>query len=435
MSLHMIGLIGILLVFVLIFLNMPIGVSLAVVGFIGLGIVRGTGSGLSILAVDAFSTSASYTFCVIPLFVSMGFLASETGLSADAFEAIHKWIGHVRGGLAMAATGACAMFAAICGGAVATATTVAAVALPQMRKYKYDDMLSLGVLAAGGNLGFLIPPSMGFILYAIVTEQSIGILFISGVLPGILLTALFMITIWIMCRINPRLASPSPSASWKERILSLRHTIGSILLIILVLGGIYTGLFTPTEAGAIGVFGVIIIGLVYRRLKWQGFLSALRESAKLYGMIFILIIGTMIYSRFLVVTEIPLFLAKTIGAAGFSPYIVLVICLMFYILIGFIMDIMAMLMLTVPILHPVLVSLGFDPVWLAVLTIVTVLMGHISPPVGIVVFGLAGYVRDVPMYTIFRGALPFLVTMLVCLVILVAFPQISLLLPNLMRPG
>jgi len=435
MSLHVIGLIGIIVVFVFIFLNTPIGISLALVGFIGVGIVRGMDSGLSTLGVDAFRTAASYTFCVIPLFVSMGFLASRAGLSDGAFEAIHKWIGHVRGGLAMAATGACAMFAAVCGGAVATATTVAAVALPQMRKYQYNDVLSLGVLAAGGNLGFLIPPSMGFMLYAIITNQSIGILFISGILPGILLTFLFMFTIWIMCRLKPSLAQPSPGASWKERFASTRHTIPSIILILLVLGGIYAGFFTPTEAGAVGVLGVIVIGLANRRLTWQGFISALRESAKLYGMVFILIIGTMIYSRFLVVTEIPMYLSETIAAVEVSPYVVLIICLLFYILIGFIMDIMAMLMLTVPILHPVLVSLGFDPVLLAVLTIITVLMGHISPPVGIVVFGLAGYVRDVPVYTIFRGALPFLGTMLVCLAILIAVPQISLLLPNLMRPG
>ena len=435
MSLTMIGLIGVIVVFVFIFLNMPIGISLALVGFIGLSIVRGIDGGLSILAVDTFRTSASYIFCVIPLFVSMGFLASKAGLSDGAFEAINKWIGHWRGGLAMATTGACAMFAAICGGAVATATTVAAVSLPQMRKYKYDDVLSLGVLAAGGNLGFLIPPSMGFMLYAIITNQSIGILFISGVLPGLLLTVLFMMTIWLMCRINPKLASPSPSASWKERFVALRYTIPSIILIVLVLGGIYAGIFTPTEAGAVGVFGVIVIGLANRRLTWQGFTSALREAAKLYGMVFILIIGTMIYSRFLVVTEVPMFLSETIAVLDVSPYIVLIICLTFYILIGFIMDIMAMLMLTVPILHPVLVALGFDPVWLAVLTIITVLMGHISPPVGIVVFGLAGYVRDVPVYTIFRGVLPFLVTMLVCLAILIAVPEISLLLPNMMRPG
>ncbi len=429
------GLIGIVVVFVFIFLNMPIGISMALVGFIGLGIVRGMEGGLNILAIDAFRTSASYTFCVIPLFVSMGFLASQTGLSDGAFEAIHKWIGHWRGGLAMATSGACAMFAAICGGALATATTVAAVALPQMRKYHYDDKLSLGVLAAGGNLGFLIPPSMGFMLYAIITNQSIGILFISGVLPGILLTLLFMVTIWILCRINPELAQPSPRASWKERFVSTRLTIPSIILIILVLGGIYAGFFTPTEAGAVGVFGVIVIGLANRRLTWQGFISALRESAKLYGMVFLLIIGTMIYSRFLVVTEIPMLLSETIAVLDVSPYVILVIALIFFILIGFIMDIMAMLMLTVPILHPVLVSLGFDPVWLATLTIITVLMGHITPPVGMVVFGLAGYVRDVPVYTIFRGAFPFLGSMLVCLVILIAFPQIALFLPNMMRPG
>ena len=434
MSLAMVGLIGVCLLFVLIFLNMPIGLSLAMVGFIGLGVIRGMEPGLSVLGMEYFRQASKYPFSVIPLFVGMGFLASEVRLSSDAFYAINKWIGHWRGGLAMATTGACGMFAAICGDAIATSTTVAAVALPVMRKHKYANVLSLGCLAAGGNLGFLIPPSLGFIFYAILTEQSVGTLFMSGILPGLLLTGLFMVTIWIMCRINPRLAPPSPKASWRERVGSLRYVIGSLLLIMLVLGGIYAGFFTPTEAGAVGVFGVIVLGLLNRQLTWQGLTSSLYETVKLVGKIFILVIGAMVFSRFMCVTEIPLHLADAIGKLITSPYVVLAIIMIFYILIGFIMDIMSIILLAAPILHPILVGLGFDPVWLAVITMITVLMGHISPPVGIVVYGLSGYVTDVPIFTIFRGALPFLGAMLVCLVILIAFPQISLLIPYMMRP-
>lgn len=435
MSLEMVGLIGIVLLFVLVFLKMPIGLSLATIGFIGVGVIRGMDPGLSVLGMEYFRTAATYQFSVIPLFVGMGFIASEAQLSSDAFYAINKWMGHLRGGLAMATTAACGMFAAICGDAIATATTVAAVSLPEMRKSKYADVLSVGCLAAGGNLGFLIPPSLGFIFYAILTEQSVGTLFMSGILPGVLLTGLFMVTIWIICRIKPQLAPPSPRASWGERLRSVRYIIGSLALIILVLGGIYAGFFTPTEAGAVGVFGGIFLGLINRRLTSQGLVSSLRETARLVGKIFILVTGAMVFSRFMVVSEIPLRLAEAIGALEVSPYVVLAIVLIFYILIGFIMDIMSIILIAAPILHPILVGLGFDPVWLAVITMITVLMGHISPPVGIVVYGLSGYVRDVPVFTIFRGALPFLVAMLVCLLILIRFEIIALWLPYLMRPA
>jgi len=238
-----------------------------------------------------------------------------------------------------------------------------------------------------------------------------------------------------MCKIKPELAPPSAAASWSERFRSLRYIIGSLILIIVVLGGIYSGFFTPTEAGAVGIFGVIVLGLLNRRLKRTGLVSSLHETARLVGKIFILVTGAIIFSRFITVTEIPLHLAEAIGNLKVSPYLILCIVLAFYILIGFIMDIMSIILLAAPILHPVLVGLGFDPVWLAAITMITVLMGHISPPVGIVVYGLSGYVNDVPVFTIFRGALPFIVAMLVCLILLVIFPQIALLIPRLMVPG
>ena len=434
MSLTLIGIIGLILLFVLIFANVPVGISLAIIGFIGLGIIRGVEPGLGVLGLQYFRTASTYAFSVIPLFVLMGFLASEVKISKDAFYVIQKWMGNLRGGLAMATTGACAMFAAICGDPIATATTVAAASLPEMRKAKYKDVLSLGCLAAGGNLGFLIPPSLGFVFYAIITEQSIGSLFIAGILPGILLTALFMITIAIMCRIDPKLGPSAPKVSWIERLESLQYFIGPVIIIIIVLGGIYTGLFTPTEAAGAGAFTCVVFGLVTRRLKWTGFTSSLRETAKLVGRIFILVTGALVFSRFVTVTEIPLHLAEAIASLNVSPFVVLWLVLLFYILIGFIMDIMSIILLAAPILHFILVGLGFDPIWIAAITMITILMGQISPPVGIVVYGLSSYVSDVSVMLIFRGALPFLLAMLVGLIIMVSFPQISLFLPYLMIP-
>lgn len=435
MTLPMIGIIGLCVLFVLIFSYMPVGLSMAMVGFIGMGIIRGIEPGLSLLGMEYFRTVSSYPFSVIPLFVAMGFIASEVGLSTDGFYTINKWLGHVRGGLAMATTATCGVFAAICGDAIATATSVAAVALPQMRKHRYADVLSCGCLAAGGNLGFIIPPSLGFIIYGILTEQSIGTLFISGILPGILLAFLFIVTIGIVCRINPQLAPLGPKASWKEKLGSLRYIVGSFILIAVVLGGIYGGIVTPTEAGGIGVFGALVIGLINRRLNRQTLTSALRETATLTGRIFILVGGAIVFSRFMVVSELPLYLAEYLRNLSVSPYVILGLVLIFYILIGFIMDIMSVIMIMAPILHPILVALEFDPVWIAVITMLTVLMGHISPPVGIVVYGLSAYVTDVPVMTIFKGALPFLGAMLVCLIILIFFPQIALFLPHLMIPG
>lgn len=434
MSLPLLGIAGIFLLLILVFLNLPIGISMAVVGFIGVAVARGIEPGLSTLEIEFYRTASNYTFSVIPLFVGMGFVASEVKLSKDVFFALDKWIGHWRGGLAMATTSACAAFAAVCGDPISTATTVAAAALPEMRANQYKDELSLGCLAAGGNLGFLIPPSLAFIIYAILTEQSIGILFIAGILPGILLAMLFMLTIWIRCRMNPELAPPSAVSDWKSRIKALKYIIPALFLIVIVLGGIYAGIFTPTESGGVGLFGVIVIGLIYRRLSGKGLAISFHSTVKLVGKIFILIIGALIFSRFMVVTEIPLTLAEFIGGLDVSPNVVLVMVLIFFIFVGTITDIMSIILLTAPILHPVLVQTGFDPVWLAVITVITVLIGQVSPPVGIVVYGLSGFVTDVPIFTIFRGAFPFLIAMVICLILIVIFPQIALILPDLMRP-
>lgn len=434
MSLTLLGVLGIIVLFVLIFLNVPVGFSLAGIGILGVCLTRGFDSGLNILGVEYFRTASTYVFSVVPLFIGMGFLASHADLSRQAFIVIKNFIGHRRGGLAMASTVACSIFAAICGDSIATATTIGSVSLPEMRRYKYKDTLSLGCIAAGGNLGFLIPPSLGFIFYAILTEQSVGILFISGILPGVLLTVLFLIAIWIWCSIDKNVAPASERVGWGERFRSLYHIIAAVFLILLILGGIYLGLFTPTEAGAVGLFGVLIVGIVTRGLSLDGFIRAMFDTAVLVGRIFILITGAIIFGRFITFTEIPPNLAQAIVDANLPPYLVLCIVLGFYVLIGFVMDIMSIILLAAPILHPILVQLGFDPVWLAAATMVTVLMGSISPPVGIVVYAMSGFVEDASVFTIFRGTFPFLGMMLIGLILMILFPQIALFLPNLMSP-
>jgi C4-dicarboxylate transporter DctM subunit len=435
MSPAMVGIIGFCLFFVLIFLNMPIGFVMALVGFVGFGLIRGFDPAMSLLSVQTYRTASDFILGAIPLFIAMGFLAMHLGLSTDLFYVMNKWIGQLRGGLAMAATGACSMFAAICGDAVATAAAVGVVALPQMRKNKYADVLSTGVLASAGNLGFLIPPSLALLIYAVITEQSIGTLFAAGILPGLLLAAFFVITIWLWCRINPKLSTAAPPASWRERFRSLRYVSGSFFVIVLVLGGIYGGIFTPTEAAAIGVFGVILVGFIFRRVTWQRFADGISDTALLTGKIFILITGARIFMRLITVSEIPLNMSETIATLQLSPYVFLGMVLIFYIIMGFVADILAIILITVPVLHPVLVGMGFDPVWISILIILTVLMGMVTPPVGIVVFALSGVFKDVPIYTIFRGVLPFFGAMIVALVFMVAFPQIVLFLPNLLKPG
>lgn len=426
-----IGIIGLVLFLLIIFLEVPVGICMGIVGFVGLIIISGWESGLSVLGLQYFRTAATYAFSVIPLFVWMGFLASEVRISVDAFYIVQKWMGHFRGGLAIATTIACSIFAAICGDSIASATTMAAVSLPIMRQVKYDDALSLGCIASGGNMGFLIPPSLGFVFYAIITEQSIGALFIAGIGPGVLITILFVITIIIVCRINPTLGPAMPPASWKERIDSLKYIVSPLIIIVLVLGGIYSGIFTPTEAAAAGAFGCLIIGLIFRRLTIAGFWRSLRETGLLVGRIFILVSGALLFSRFITVTELTVTLADFVSNLPVGPYIILWVTLVFYIFVGFFLDIMSIILLVSPILHFMLVNLGFDPVWLAAVTMITILIGQISPPFGIVVFGLKSYVYEVPIWTIYRGCIPFILAMIAGLIIVVYLPQIALFLPNM----
>lgn len=435
MSLTTLAIVSIGVLFLLIFIvRMPIGFAMILVGFAGLCIVRGMPSGLSFLSLTAFRWASDYTFSVVPLFVLMGWLAGYGGLTKDAFSAVYKWIGHWRGGLAMSTVGASTAFGAVCGAPIAAAATMVPVTLPEMRRYRYNDLLSLGSIAAGGSLAFLIPPSLAFIIYAFLTEESVGALFMAGILPGLLLALLFMVTIFVLCRINPQLGPEGPRASWRERLRVLWGVCGILALFVLVLGGIYMGFFTPTEAAAVGAFGALVLGLMRRQLTRQSFIAALLETGRTTAMVFILIIGAMTFGTLMVITEIPMKLANFATALPVPNLAIIVAILMFYVLIGFIMEVLAVIMITIPIFYPLVLAMGFDPIWFGVVVIVTITMGGISPPVGIIAFVISGMVKEVPLFRIFLGCLPFLIAMFVCLIILIAFPQISLLLPNLMLP-
>jgi tripartite ATP-independent transporter DctM subunit len=390
-----IGIIGIALLFLLFATGMPIAFVMTLIGWLGYIYLGSVDGGLHILGISFYAGGTSYTLSVIPLFVLMGQFASHAGLSREIYYAVQRWIGHKRGGLAMATVGACAGFAAISGSSVATAATMGTVALPEMKKYGYGTSLATGTVAAGGTLGILIPPSATFVFYAILTEQSVGKLFIAGILPGILLALLFMLAINIQVRLDPKIAPRSEAAALKERISALKGVWGMLALFVLVMGGIYIGVFTPTEAAGVGAFGAFVFSIYKRNMTWKHFMDSLRMTGQNTGMIFIIVIGAYVFGYFLAVT--------------------------------------AIMVLTIPIIHPMMVDLGFDPIWFGVMVVIMLEMALITPPVGVNVFVIKGVSKDVPMYTIFRGIWPFWVAMLVSLIILTIFPEIALFLPNTMK--
>jgi C4-dicarboxylate transporter DctM subunit len=434
MDLPTIGWIMIGVFLALMFLNMHIGVALLLTGFIGLVIIRGLPGAFSAIALIPWRQGINEILVVIPLFTWMGLLAARGGISRDAFASLYKLVGRLPGGLAMACTWACAAFGAVCGNQVATSVTLCAVALPEMRRYKYNDGLALGCIASTGNLGILIPPSGSFVLYGFLTETSIAALFIAGILPGLILAALFCIQIYIQCRLNPVLGPQGTRFTWKEKIIGLKGLWAILVCFLLVMGGIYLGIFTPNEGAAVGCFVVFIVGLANKQLTWQGFISSLREALVISCMIMFIIMGAMLFGVFTTTSEIPASLSNLITTLSLDRYIVLIGILIVYIIAGFIMDIFAVLVVTLPIFFPIVTALGFDPIHFGVMCVLCVAIGSVSPPFGLNVFAIAGMNKDVPLYTIFRGVVPFMITMIISLIIIVVFPVISTLLPKFMFP-
>jgi len=433
MSPTIIGVIGLISLLVLLFSRMPVGFLMALIGFVGFGTIVSFDSSLSLLAKDIFTVFGSYNLTVIPLFVLMGQIAFHAGISARLFDTAYKFIGHLPGGLAIATIGACAAFSAICGSTNATAATMAAATLPEMKRYNYKPELATGVVAAGGSLGILIPPSVIFIVYGILTEQSIGKLFISGILPGILLTLFFIAAILIWVTLRPELGPKGPKSTWKERFASLPGTIETIIIFIAVMGGLFIGFFTPTEAGAMGAFATLLVAIIKRNIDWKGFVQALEETTRISCMIMVIVAGATVFGHFLAVSRIPYDIANWISSFDLHPWIIMSFIILIYLVGGCFIDSLALIMLTIPIFYPVVLHYGFDPIWFGVIIVLVTQIGVITPPVGVNVYVVSGVARDVPLEVIFRGVVPMLLAMILLTFLLIPFPQIATFLPSLVK--
>ncbi len=427
-----IGLICVAAMFALMVLRMHIGVTMGLTAFIGIALLTNFDSACGKLAHTAFSQSSTYMMSVIPLYMLMGELAFLSGLSQDAYKTVSKWLGHLPGGLAMATIGACAAFAAVQGSSTAGAVIMVSIAYPEMKSRKYANKLSLACIAAGGTMGILIPPSAAFVLYGIITEQSIGKLFIAGIIPGILLTLLFWIVIYLWCKRNPNLGPPGPSASWRERLISLKDLWAVAVLFGLVMGGIYFGVFNATEAAAVGVVAAFLISMIRRKTSKEGIKRAILNTLRTTGMIFTMVIGAMLFNYVLSLSGLTMALANFVTSLPVPRVGIIIAIGLLYSVLGALMDAWAMMLIVVPALLPTVVALGFDPIWFGVLTVIMMELGMISPPIAFNVFVMAGMVKEVPMTEIFAGVWPFVLAMVVLIGLIIAFPELALYLPRVM---
>jgi len=434
MSPFAIGIIGVVAFLILLLLKKPVAFAMAVVGFLGFSAITSLSSGLHMVSTELYNNFASYSLSVIPMFVWMGYLAYHSGIGTDLYNFAYKMIGHWPGGLAVATQLACAIFGAVCGSNTATAATMGAITLPEMRKYKYEDSLSTASIAAGGVMGMIIPPSVIFIVYGMATEQSIGRLFLSGIIPGIILMLLFIGVILLRCTRNPDLGPKGPKAGGKERLTSLRKGLGETIAIFgISMGGLVFGWFTPTEAGAVGVGGVLLVSVLRKRMSWKKLVSSLKDTTRTSSMIMLIIAGAMMFGRFMAVSRLPFELANWTSSLQMPAFLIMGIVIVIYLILGTAIDGLAMIVLTIPIFYPVVVgTLGYDPIWFGVIIVLVVALAEASPPVGMNVFIIKGIAKDISIETIFRGMWPFLICVLVLIAILIAFPPVATFLPNLL---
>lgn len=433
MSETIIGVWGIAALFFCLFARVPVGMALLVVGFGGIWIIDGQRAAVATMSSETYSSVSAYALSIIPLFVLMGNMAGAAGYSQRLYEAAYAWIGRLRGGLASSTVLGCAAFAAVSGSSVATAVTIGKVALPEMKRFGYADGLATGSVAAGGTLGILIPPSTGFVLYAILTEESIGRLFIAGILPGILLSLLFVAVIMIVTQLKPSKGPAGPKSNGSEKLWATLRSLPLIGVILVSIGGIYLGVFTPVEAAGVGATLVSVMALATGAVRISKLPDILLETVTMTAMLYLIIIGAHVFGPFLALTHIPETLALQLQSFGLGPYGTLLLILIGYIILGMFFDGLAMLVVTMPVVYPIITGLGFDPIWFGVICVIVIEMGLITPPVGINVFVVKGVAANVPMGTIFRGVLPFWFAMAACLALLVAFPDIALFLPNQMK--
>jgi C4-dicarboxylate transporter DctM subunit len=432
-SLTLIGLIGIAVMFLLLMLGVPIAFSMALTGAVGIWILEGPGPALAHTLLIPWDEGRSFVFVTIPLFVLMGQLVFHTGLASDLYDGVRTWIGKIPGGMAITSVVACGAFGAVTGSSIATVATMGAIVMPEMRRYKYHPRLATGSLAASGTLGILIPPSLIFIFYGVMTETSIGALFIAGIMPGILTAVMFSAIILVRCMITPSLGPPGPGSTWKERWTSTVGLMPILGLFLLVIGGIYGGVFTPTEAAGVGCAGVLVTAAFRRRLSRSAMSKALEETALISAMIFAIIIGGYLVARFLAITGITedlvsILVGMELGRVGF-----LVLLVLLYLVLGAMLDVFGMLVLTIPFLMPVVSELAISPIWFGVFVVVMAELALVTPPVGANVFVMRRTAPEVPMGEIFMGVLPFVIGELVVIALLIAFPEIVLWLPGKMN--
>ena len=427
------ALIGFIAIFGLALLRMPLAFSMGIVGIVGIGLTRGWMPALASTAQVVQETGFAYTLSVIPLFILMGNFVARAGLAHELFHAAYTFIGHRRGGLAHATIAACAGFGAICGSSIATAATMSKVAYPSMKKLGYSDALSTGVIAAGGTLGIMIPPSTIMVIYGIVTETHIGKLFAAGVIPGLLTAILLMVAVVIMTSRDPEHAPAGEKFTWAQRMEAFRGIWGVLLLVFVVLGGIYGGIFTATEGAGMGAAGAFLFAWARKALTWNSLIGILVESARTTAMLFTLLIAATVFANFVNFTSMPGDLKEWITHLGLSPVMVVGAMMVIYIILGTVMEELTMVLLTIPLFFPIVMQLGFDPVWFGVLIVMVIQIGLISPPVGMNLFVLNTLLPKVGLGTIFRGCWPFVAMQVVTLAILLFFPSLSLYLPSLMN--
>jgi len=431
MSTDAVAVTGFLSLFALMLLRVPVGIAMGMVGVLGFGYMIGDiGPALKLLAQSPIRTATDAEFAVIPLFLLMGAFASASGMSRELFRASNTFLGHLRGGLGVATIVACGGFAAICGSSVATAATFSKVAYPEMRRYGYPQSFATGVIAAGGSLGIMIPPSTVFAVYGLITEQDIGKLFIAGIIPGMLAVGMYIATINIIAYVRPGFLPSTPRHSWVERIAATRDIWAVVLLFIFIIGGLYGGLFTATEAAGMGAAGAFIISVLRQKLSRDDFWRCLIESLRTTAAVFTILIGALIFGYFLTITQTPQKITAFLTGLGLGAYGVLVLIMLMYLVLGCIMDAMAMIILTIPIIFPVIKTLGFDPIWFGVIIVMTVELGLIHPPVGMNVFVIKSVIKDVKLSTVFYGVMPFVLTDILRLAVLIALPILATWLPS-----
>ena len=432
MSNDAVAITGFAVLFLLMLLRVPVGMAMGLVGVSGFAYLSGGGPALKIVGHTTMRTVTDFNFAVVPLFLLMGAFASTSGMSRELFRAANSLVGHFRGGLGMATIASCGAFAAICGSSVATAATFSKVAYPEMRRFGYPQSFATGVIAAGGTLGIMIPPSTVFAIYGLITQQDVGKLFVAGIIPGILATLMYIGTITIIGFAKPGFLPSGERATFRERLTALRDVWATLLLFAFVIGGIYGGLFTATEAAGAGAGGAFIIGVLRGRLSRKEILQALLETTRTMAAIFTILIGALLFGYFLTITQTPQKVTEFLTGLGIGRYGVLALIMLMYLGLGCLMDALAMIILTVPIIFPVIMALGFDPIWFGVIIVMTVELGLIHPPVGMNIFVIKSVIEDVKMSTIFYGVFPFIITDIIRLIILIAFPILATWLPSQM---